>query len=67
MTKIRKCPECKGVIKPGHTELNYELEEITVSVKNVPANVCTNCGHSFIIDRIAEDVNRLVNFSTSAL
>lgn len=61
MSKIRKCPECKGIIKPGQTELNYELEEINVAVKNVPANVCGTCGHSFIEVRIAEDVNRLVN------
>lgn len=61
MSKIRKCPECKGIVEPGETELNYELEEINVSVKNVPANVCGNCGHSFIEGRIAEDVNRLVN------
>ncbi len=61
MAKIRKCPECKGIIKPGQTKLNYELEEISVSVKNVPANVCMKCGHSFLEGRIAEDVNRLVN------
>ncbi len=61
MAKIRKCPECKGIIKPGQTELNYELEDINVSVRNVPANVCGKCGHSFIEGRIAEDVNRLIN------
>lgn len=59
--KIKKCPECKGIIEPGQTVLKYDLEEISVSVKNIPANVCGECGHSFIEGRIAEDVNRLVN------
>ena len=61
MPKIRKCPECRGVIEPGQTEINYELEKISVTVKNVPANVCTQCGRAFIGGHIAEDVNRLVN------
>ncbi|MCK4763767.1 MAG: YgiT-type zinc finger protein [Candidatus Aminicenantes bacterium] len=61
MPKIRKCPECKGIIKPGQTELNYELEQIDVSIRNVPASVCSQCGHAFIDGHIAEDVNRLVN------
>lgn len=61
MAKIRKCPECRGIIKPGHTELNYDLEAISVSIKNVPASVCTGCSRSFVDGHIAEDVNRLVN------
>jgi YgiT-type zinc finger domain-containing protein len=61
MPKIKRCPECKGIIKPGQTELTYELEKISVTVKNVPASVCTECARSFIDGHIAEDVNRLVN------
>lgn len=61
MPKDRKCPECRGIIKPGQTELNYELEKMSVTVKNVPASVCIKCGHSFLDGHIAEDVNRLVN------
>jgi len=61
MQKARKCPECKGIIKPGQTDLNYELEKIHASVKNVPSSVCGKCGSSFIDGHTAEDVNRLVN------
>ncbi len=61
MPKTRRCPECKGIVKPGQTELNYKLEKISITVKNVPANVCTKCGQSFVDGHIAEDVNRLVN------
>ncbi len=66
-TGTRKCPECKGIIKPGETELNYELETISVTVRNVPASVCTKCGRSFIDGHITEDVNRLVNRITEDL
>ena len=61
MPKTRKCPECKGIVKPGETELIYKLEKMSITVKNVPASVCTKCGQSFIGGQIAEDVNRLVN------
>ncbi len=59
--KRRKCPECKGIIKSGHTEMVYELENIKITVKNVTANICSKCGQSFITGRVAEEVNRLVN------
>jgi len=61
MPKTRKCPECKGIIKNGQTQLTYELEGINITVKNVPANVCERCGQSFITGHVAEEVNRLVN------
>jgi YgiT-type zinc finger domain-containing protein len=67
MPKTRRCPECRGIVKPGQTELNYELEKMSVTIKNVPASVCSQCGHSFIDGHIAEDVNRLVNRVTEDL
>ena len=59
--KERKCPECKGVVRPGRTELAYELAGVKITVKNVRASVCSKCGQSFISGRVAEEVNRLVN------
>jgi hypothetical protein len=56
----RKCPECGGVVQPGYTELVYELE-YTVRIKDVPANLCADCGHAFVVGRVAAEVNRLVN------
>jgi YgiT-type zinc finger domain-containing protein len=59
--KERKCPECKGVVSPGQTELVYELAGLKITVKNVSGSVCSKCGQSFISGRVAEEVNRLVN------
>ena len=56
----RKCPECGGIVRPGYTELVYELE-CQVQIKDVPANVCSQCGEAFITGRVAAEVNRLVN------
>ncbi|MEK6678742.1 MAG: YgiT-type zinc finger protein [Nitrospirota bacterium] len=59
--KERRCPECKGIVKAGKTDLVYELAAVKITVKNVAANVCSKCGQSFISGRAAEEVNRLVN------
>ncbi len=61
MSKGRICPECKGTIRPGRTELVYELSGVKITVENVLANVCSKCSQSFISGHVAEDVNRLVN------
>ncbi len=61
MPKERKCPECKGVVEPGRTKLDYELAGVKITVKNVSASVCSKCGQSVISGRVAEEVNRLVN------
>lgn len=57
--KIRKCPECGGEIKPGHTEVVYDLQ-YRVQINNVPANICSKCGEVFIPGHIALEVDRLV-------
>ncbi|MCK4389158.1 MAG: YgiT-type zinc finger protein [Desulfobacterales bacterium] len=61
MPKTRKCPECKGIVKEGQTQLSYELEGINIIVKNIPANICEKCRQAFITGHVAEEVNRLVN------
>lgn len=59
-SKSIKCPECGGDVRPGYSELVYDLE-YRVRITNVPANVCSRCGETFISGRVASDVNRLVN------
>ncbi len=58
--KERKCPECGGVVRPGHTEMVYDLQ-YRVRIGNVPANICAQYGEVFIAGRVASEVNRLVN------
>jgi len=58
--KERKCPECGGIVKPGHTEVVYDLK-YRVRINNVPANICAQCGEVFIAGHVASEVDRLVN------
>lgn len=58
--KIKLCPECGGAIQAGHTQLVFDLQ-YRVQINNVSANVCSQCGEAFVNERVAADVDRLVN------
>jgi len=43
------CPICKcGQTKPGFTSVTLERDAMTLLVKQVPAEICENCGEEFI-------------------
>lgn len=61
-----KCVICKrGETKPGASTLTLTRNGTTLVVKNVPAEVCSNCGEAYIDEgitarllRTAEDAAR---------
>jgi YgiT-type zinc finger domain-containing protein len=56
-----KCPECGQRVKDDVVEMVFELRDTYVTVKNVPAKVCSSCGQEFVDGYVAENVNRLVD------
>lgn len=56
-----KCPECGQQVKDDVIEMVFELRDTHVTVRNVPAKVCSNCGQEFVDGYVAENVNRLVD------
>ena len=42
------CPLCKGLMKPGHTDLTFRRKRSVVVVESIPAAVCDNCGEASI-------------------
>ena len=56
-----KCFICKnGETEPGVTTSTLELDSTIIFVREVPANVCNNCGEAYIDSRT---VARLHNMS----
>jgi len=52
-----KCVICrKGETKEGTTTVTFDREGITLVVKDVPAQVCTNCGEDYIDEKVAHDL-----------
>ncbi|MCX7113716.1 MAG: type II toxin-antitoxin system MqsA family antitoxin [Proteobacteria bacterium] len=52
-----KCVICKtGDIHPGLTVVNLNREGSTVIIKNVPADVCDNCGEYYLSEDMTKKV-----------
>jgi YgiT-type zinc finger domain-containing protein len=50
-----KCVICKhGETAPGLVTVSLQRKETTVIFKNVPAEVCNNCGEYFLDEKITE-------------
>ena len=47
-----KCVICKhGETSPGLTTITLERDRLTLVVKNVPAQVCANCGEAYVSEK----------------
>lgn len=52
-----ECALCKiGLTQPGKTTVTLEKGGTIVVLKDVPAEVCTNCGHYYL----SEETSRMV-------
>ncbi len=54
------CVICKtGQISTGTTTITLQRGDTTVVIKNVPADVCDNCGEYYLSEEMAERVLEL--------
>jgi YgiT-type zinc finger domain-containing protein len=52
-----KCLICKQAeTRPGMTTVTLERDDLTFVVKNVPAQVCPNCGEAYIDEEITQQL-----------
>ena len=52
-----KCVICKtGDTRPGKATVTLQRGETTVLIKEVPAEVCGNCGEYYLDDEVARRV-----------
>jgi YgiT-type zinc finger domain-containing protein len=48
-----KCVICKqGETRPGHTTVTLERGQAVLVFRNVPAQVCTNCGEAYVSEEV---------------
>lgn len=51
------CVICKhGQTKPGLTTVTLERDNSIIIIKQVPAEICDNCGEYYLSDSITEQV-----------
>jgi len=52
--KAVKCVICKvGETKPGKTAIALERGAATLVLKNVPAEICANCGEPYVDEAVS--------------
>jgi YgiT-type zinc finger domain-containing protein len=52
-----KCLICKQAeTRPGTTTLTLERGDLTFVVKNVPAQICPNCGEAYIDEAVTVEL-----------
>jgi YgiT-type zinc finger domain-containing protein len=58
-----RCPLCGGDMSDGITAIPFFIEEKIVVVKDVPAEICSDCGEaymkSFVVGKIETILDRL--------
>ncbi len=49
------CALCKnGHTEPGHVTVTLEKGKAIILIKNVPAEVCANCGHYYLTEEMTK-------------
>ena len=50
-----KCVICKvGETRPGKATVTLERERTTLVIKNIPADICVNCGEEYVNTETSE-------------
>jgi YgiT-type zinc finger domain-containing protein len=59
----RRCPLCDGDMEDGVTTIPFLMGERVAVIKNVPAEICANCGEAYmksgVVSRIEAILDRL--------
>lgn len=54
-----KCVVCRQAeTRPGATTITLQRGDSTYVVKEVPAQICPNCGEAYVDDKVTADVLR---------
>jgi len=58
---MSQCPMCHGNIESGKTTFTSDLGFGVVVVRQVPAQVCGQCGESWLSDATSEGLEKVVD------
>lgn len=61
------CLLCKGELENKNTTFMVELENCIIIIKNVPSQVCKQCGEVTYNNEVAKQIERLVNSVRNAI
>lgn len=59
--KTRRCPLCGGAMTDSITTLPFLIEDRVVVIKNVPAEICSDCGEAYVKSSVVGRVEALLD------
>ncbi|HAM52186.1 MAG TPA: YgiT-type zinc finger domain-containing protein [Nitrospiraceae bacterium] len=59
--KNKKCPLCGGELHDGITNAPFFEGEKIVVIKEVPAEICSECGESYVKSSVVDGIERLLD------
>lgn len=61
------CFMCKGILEDKLTNFIADLENCIIIVKDVPSQVCTQCGEVSYSNDVAKRLEEIINITKNAL
>lgn len=61
MKQSSPCPLCGGKKTEGFSTFTVDLKTGVLVIREVPAEVCDQCGESWIADKTAEKLEKITN------
>jgi YgiT-type zinc finger domain-containing protein len=58
--KPERCSLCKGKLREGKTEFTVKAGKEVISIKEVPAFVCQECGEAYFTPRISRKIDKVM-------
>jgi len=55
------CFMCKGKAEKKLVNYFLDLQHMMIIIKDVPADVCTQCGERYFDDEVMENLEKIVN------
>lgn len=56
-----KCAICKqGAARAGRTTVTLERDDTVLVIKNVPAEICDNCGEAYVSDEVGAGLLEMI-------
>jgi YgiT-type zinc finger domain-containing protein len=55
-----KCCHCKGKLQEGKTEFVLKVGNEIISIKDVPALICENCGEAYFTPEVSRKIDEVM-------
>ena len=59
--QVRQCPLCGGGMEDGITTVPFIIVEKVVVIKNVPAEICADCGEAYMKSLVVGEIEKILD------